>query len=162
MFAVWLLFDDDCISQIIKNLSERYDSPAFVPHITIYGLVNTNKKTIEKAILDSIKTINSFTVEKNTISCSDNIWKTIFIEIKLSDYLKKINKKLTEHLMQYNKYEFDPHISLIYKKMNLNEKQKLVNNLNVGMKFKINRICIQQFSENIEEWKIIQEYQLKS
>ena len=43
MFAIWLLpneKDTIYLEKIINNLSLKYDSPKFLPHITIHGLVN--------------------------------------------------------------------------------------------------------------------------
>jgi len=44
--------------------------------------------------------------------------------------------------------------------MNQEEKQKLADNLEIKKSFKITGIGIHKFSERIEDWKIIREYQL--
>ena len=161
MFAVWFVFEKEDIkylSQTIKELSTQYNSSVFVPHITAYGLVDANLEIIDKIVSDSIKGEKSFIVEKNSISYSDDFWKTLFIEIYPNDQLEKINKRLTESLNSFSKYEFKPHVSLIYKKMNLDEKEKLANTLHIKKSFKITGICIQQFYEDIEKWQIVREY----
>jgi len=162
MFAVWALFDNydqDYLYQKIQELSRLYESPIFIPHITAYGLVDTSLETIDKIVLDSIKGVLPFNIEKNVINFSDNFWKTLFIEIKPNDYLENINKKLTERLSQFSKYEFLPHVSLIYKEMSQDNKQKLANELDIKNNFRISRMGILQFSEKIENWKIVREYQ---
>ena len=70
-----------------------------------------------------------------------------------------INKKLTERLSQFSKYEFLPHVSLIYKEMGQDKKQKLANELDIKNNFRVTRMGILQFSEKIENWKIVREYQ---
>ena len=72
----------------------------------------------------------------------------------------KINKHLTKHLSRFTKYEFKPHAILIYKEMSQEKKQRLADNLEIKNSFKITGIGIQKFSERIEDWKIIREYQL--
>lgn len=163
MYAIWLLFeknDEKYISEIISEISKHHESPIFMPHVTVYGLINAKLETINDIILESIKGIKSFNIEKNTISFSDDFWKTVFIDFNLNSSMLKINKKLTEHLSRFTKYEFKPHTSLIYKEMNHEQKQKIGNEIDIKNNFKINRIAIQKFSECIEEWKIIQEYSL--
>ena len=103
--------------------------------------------------------VKSFTVEKNTINFSDNYWKTLFVEIILNKHLVKINHTLTKQLTQFTKYEFLPHVSLLYKNMEKNQKQFLAESLDIKKNFRIVGIGIQQFSENIEEWKLVHEYQ---
>ena len=48
----------------------------------------------------------------------------------------------------------------MYKKINENEKEKLATTLITKNDFKISRLSIHKFSENIKEWKKIQEYSL--
>ena len=163
MFAIWFLFgkeDGRYLEHIIKDLATQHNSPFFIPHITVYGLVNTNLETIDNLILESIKGVKPFLVEKNSIGYSDDFWKTLFIEIKQNLYLNSINEKLTNGLSKFSNYEFSPHISVIYKKMNENEKKFMAQNLNVKNDFLVSKIVIHEFSNNVEDWKIIKEYDL--
>ena len=163
MFAIWFVFekeDSKYLLQKIKELSIQYNCSVFVPHITAYGLIDADLNVVDKIVSDSIKGEKSIIVEKNSISYSNNFWKALFIEICPNDQLKRINKRLTESLISFSKYEFKPHVSLIYKEMNLDEKEKLVNTLHIKNSFKITGVCIQQFSEDIEKWKIVREYVL--
>jgi 2'-5' RNA ligase len=165
MFAVWLLFqkhDHDYLYQIIKNLGRRYNSPIFLPHITVYGLVKTDFVTIENAVLESIKNIQPFEVEKIKIGYSDDFWKTLFIELNYITALNAVNRKLENLLSTYAKYDFFPHVSLLYKIMKEEEKIGLVNELKIKNKFTISKIGILKFSEKISEWKIVKEYEFGS
>ncbi|QLH06604.1 hydrolase [Nitrosopumilus ureiphilus] len=163
MYAVLLLFeknDKEYLSQIISKLSNQYKSPFFTPHVTVYGLVDTSLEELDKIILDSIKGIKSFNIEKNTISFSDDFWKTLFIEFNSNENMLKINKNLTKYLSQFAKYDLKPHASLIYKEMTTREKQRLADTIEIKNSFKITGVGIQVFSERIEEWKIVREHQL--
>ena len=162
MFAVWYLFDkddEDYLFKIINDLAEKYDAPSFIPHITAYGLLNIDLKTLDDEILETIQKIKSFSVETNTVNFSDDFWKTLFVEILPSKHLVKINNNLTKNLSQFSKYEFLPHISLLYKNMEKNQKQFLTESLVMKKNFKIIGMGIQQFSENIKEWKLVRRYQ---
>lgn len=156
MFAIWLLptkNDTKYLSSIITNLSRKFNSPTFLPHITIYGLVDAPLSIIEDAITTAISNLSSFTVKKSEINYSDNIWKTIFINIVPNQELKSINEKLAQKLDQYTNYEFLPHISLMYKKIARSEKVKVIDNLHIKNEFLMDRIAIQQYSDNVHEWK---------
>ena len=163
MYAIWFLFeknDQEYFSQIISKLSNQYGSPIFTPHVTVYGLIDTELEELDEIILDSINGIHSFNIEKNILSFSDDFWKTLFVEFNSNDEMQEINKNLTQHLSKFAKYELKPHASLIYKEMSTEEKQRLSDTLEIKNSFKITGIGIQLFSERIDEWKIVREHQL--
>jgi len=163
MFAVWFLFgkeDTRYLENIIKDLAAQHNSPFFMPHLTVYGLVDINLETLDNLILESIKDIKPFLVEKYSISYSDDFWKTLFIEIKQNLHLNRVNEKLKNGLSKFSNYEFLPHISVIYKKMTENEQEFIAQNINVKNDFLVSKIVIHEFSNNVEDWKIIKEYDL--
>jgi 2'-5' RNA ligase len=161
MFAIWFLFDkndEEYIHHIILNLSKKYKSTVFLPHLTVYGLIEIPLEVIDRIVFKIIKDVKPFSIEKIGINYSDDLWKSLFIEIKQNQYLNKINKKLTNELFKFSKYEFLPHVSLIYKKMSEKEKEQLANDLNIKNSFLISKIGILHFSEKILDWKIVREY----
>ena len=162
MYAIWLTFcndDKEYLSQIIKDLAQRYDAPIFLPHITVYGLVRVNVKLLEEFVKCGIESCNQFSVKTSNISYSSDMWKTVFIEIKRSSPLFKINTRLQENLQKYATYKFSPHISLIYKNMKNSEKIKIIKELKIKNKFMINEIAIMKFSQDAAKWKIMKKYQ---
>jgi 2'-5' RNA ligase len=164
MYTIWFVFkkdDREYVSNIIKKVSIQYKSQVFVPHITAYGLVDVDLHVLNEIVTDSIKGEKAFIVEKSNLSYSNEFWKTLFVEFTLNTHLENINKKLTESLDSFSKYEFKPHMSLIYKKMSQDEQKKIVNIINVKKTFKVTEVWIQQFSKNIKKWKIVNKYVLE-
>ena len=163
MFAIWLLpnkEDTQFLETIINNLSQEFNTPKFLPHITVYGLVNTDLSIVEDAVKNSIDEIEPFIVKKSGIGYSDDMWKTLFINITSNTELHLINSKLGNKLDKYVQYEFSPHISLMYKKMKKTEKMKILESLRIKNEFVIKKIAIQKFSKKIHEWKIVRVYDL--
>ena len=163
MFVIWLLFDaedDQYLSDIIRNLSDKYNSEVFIPHITVYGLVDIDFEILDNVVLENTKEIKSFFVTKNKINFSDNFWKTLFIELKQNQNLYYVNEILDTHLKLFSNFEFLPHISLLYTKLTTEEKSILSTSINVKKNFLISKIAILKFSENIHDWKIIKKYNL--
>ena len=163
MFAIWFLFDQldhEYISQIIKELSNQYNCPTFIPHITVYGVINTRFEKIDTIIQNSIKGIKPFMIEKNKVSFSNDFWKTIFVDIFPNSNLLEIHKKLKDNLPVTEKYALKPHISLMYKDMSNDKKEKIVDSLIMKTSFKISKLGVQRFSEDIKKWKIVREYSL--
>ena len=163
MFAIWLLpnkDDTNYLSDIIHELSYKLNSPEFSPHITVYGIVKTNQGILEEAITNILKNLKPFIVKKSRVKHSDFFWKTIFIDITPNRELNFINSKLSNYLSKYANYDFSPHISLVYKKMEIHERIKIIENLSLKDKFTIGNIAIQKYSDNVNEWKIVRNYNI--
>ena len=161
MYAVWFVFekeDTEYFSNIIKELSIKYNSQAFAPHITAYGLVDVDLDVLDKILTNSIQGEKQFVIKKRLVLYSDVFWKTLFVEFQQDIQLDRINKKLTESLESFSKYEFIPHASLIYKKMNQDEQKKLVDTISIKENFKVAGMWIQQFHEDMDKWKIVRKY----
>jgi len=161
MYAIWFVFeknDTEYFSKIIQELSIQYKSQAFAPHITAYGLVDVDLDELDEIVTNSIQGEKQFTIEKSIISYSDVFWKTLFVEFSPHTQLDRINGKLTESLESFSKYEFIPHTSLIYKKMNQDEQKKLANTISIKENFKVTGMWIQQFHEDMDKWKIVRKH----
>ena len=162
MFAVWLLLqksDMNYLGKIIDNLCMKYDSISFLPHITVYGLMNLELSEITRAVKDSIENLKPFKIKNIGIKHSEEFWKTLFIQIKSNPECSMINQKLSEKF-SVNSYQFSPHISLLYKKISIQQKTEIANSLKIKNEFTVDRIAIQKFSKNINEWKIVDEFSL--
>jgi len=165
MLGFWFLFDKDdeeYLLQIIKKLSDTYDSEIFIPHITAHGITNLQFNNINKKISDYIKNCESFVIMKNKLLFSNDYWKTLFIDIVQNKNMSKINEKLKYEIPIIEKYYFQPHISLIYQNLDKDEKIKLTKELKIKKDFKISRLSIQKYSKNIKKWKSVKEYSLKT
>ena len=165
MHAIWLTFsknDRDYLKKIMDKLAEKYHAPKFEPHITVYGLVESEMSLIESIVKEATLNCNSFLVEKSEILQSEELWKTVYVELKMNKQLELIYTNLKKHFKKIVKYEFNPHISLIYKILPMEEKMKIINNLDIKNEFQVSKLAIQKFSPDIKKWKIVKEYNLKN
>ena len=163
MHAIWLTFskdDRDYLKKIIEEISEKYHAPKFEPHITIYGLVDSEMSLIDSIAKETTLNCNSFLVKKSKVLQSEELWKTVYIELKMNNQLESIHKNLKKHFENISKYEFIPHISLIYKILPIEEKIKIIDELNIKNEFLMDKLVVQKFSPDIEKWEIVKEYNL--
>ncbi|MSV33175.1 MAG: hydrolase [Nitrosarchaeum sp.] len=163
MHAIWLTFsknDRGYLKKIIDELSEKYHAPKFEPHITVYGLIDSEMSLIESIAKEAMLNCNSFLVEKAKVLQSEELWKTVYVELKINNQLELIYKNLKKHFEKIAKYEFNPHISLIYKILPIEEKIKIINELDIKNEFIVNKLVVQKFFSDVEKWKIVKEYNL--
>lgn len=161
MYAIWLLptqHDMTYLINKIDNICQEYGTSRFVPHITIYGVVDTDLTILEECVKYAIYEITPFKVRKKDLQHSDNLWKAIYLDIESNHNLDNIYEKLSQKLSQYSNYQFTPHISLIYKKLDICERQKIIKETEIKNEFTIDKIAILEFSENVNEWRILSSF----
>jgi 2'-5' RNA ligase len=152
-YSIWLVpsyGDKKYLNKIINDLAKKHGAPKFSAHITVYsGITSLRKAKAAVQSLDSCK----IRVYKTGIGQSDYLWKTIFVKIKNDKNLGKIHKTL--HAKLGTKYDFAPHISLIYKKMDHSIKRKTRNSLKIKKSFSFGGIAIVRSSKRVKDWKVI-------
>jgi len=152
-FSIWLIpsdIDSDCISKSIQSLSKKYLAPIFKPHCTIISpITNLNKAQI---IIDQLDQ-KEFQVNVKKIDESDDIWKTVFLKLVNNSTLKKINGLFNQAFPQI--YQFDPHISLIYKKLDAKKRKSILTKLDMKKAFIIDKISIVRTSGSVESWETV-------
>ena len=152
-FSIWLLpidSDHNYLSKIIQSLSEELDAPFFQPHCTLFSSfsdIYSAKKIIDQIDLDF------FDVEVRSISQSSDIWKTVFIELKNSSQLQNLNCLLKG--LKDEDYLFSPHISLIYKLLDVNKRKKIIQSLSIKKSFSFGKISIVNTAGHVESWETV-------
>ena len=152
-FSIWLLpidSDHNYLSKIIQSLSEEHDAPFFQPHCTLFSSFSdmySAKKIIDQLDLDS------FDVDVRRISQSSDIWKTVFIELKSSLQLQNLNFLLKG--LKDEDYLFSPHISLIYKLLDINKRKKIIQSLSIKKSFSFGKISIVNTAGHVESWETV-------
>ncbi|WP_100182199.1 hypothetical protein [Candidatus Nitrosotenuis aquarius] len=152
-YSIWLVpsyGDKKYLNKIVNDLAKKYGAPKFSAHITVYsGITSLRKAKAAVQNLDSCK----IKVCKTGIGQSNYLWKTIFVKIKKDKNLGKIHKTL--HAVLGTKYDFVPHISLIYKNMDYSTKRKIKNSLKIKKSFSFGGIVIIRSSKCVKDWKIM-------
>ena len=153
IFSIWLLpidSDNHYLSKIVQSLSEVYNATFFQPHCTLFSSIN-NLKNAEK-IIDHID-IDSFKVDVNGINHSNHVWKTVFIDLKNTIQLQSLN--LLWKNFEDEEYLFSPHISLIYKSLEMDKRKKIIQNLSIKKSFSFDKIAIVNTTAPVEYWETV-------
>ena len=150
-YSIWLVPSDvyaKNLNKVIKNLAKTYCAPEFPAHITAYSGIHSIGKA--RAALKQVKS-GPITANKINIGQSDYLWKTLFVNIKKDRSLRTIHLALQKNLDE--KYQFLPHISLIYKKLDESTKRKIKSEIKIKNRFVFDRITIIRSSKNPRKWK---------
>ena len=156
-FSIWLMpakDDTKYLHGIISQLSREYNSDYFSPHITLYSPLRNHHRYIEERVEKLSKNLLPVDVKVTNIKYTNNFWKTLFFDIKTSPELIEIHRALLNYLPNKSTNQFLPHISLIYKKLSLEQKTKIMKKIISKKSFTMNKIAIVQTGEDVNSWKI--------
>ena len=160
MISIWLIparEDAQYIQVIIDNLSINYQAPVFSPHCTLYSPIDLPKAELKKILERSAKNMKSFYVKNIMISHTEDLWKTIFIELLRSSELEQLQQEVISQFQVEKPYKFSPHISLLYKEIPDKKKEDIMRNLRVKNSFKMDKIAAVRTGPNVDNWETVVE-----
>ena len=100
----------------IAELAARFDAPRFEPHVTVYA-TRTEGENPGEVLSGALAGCEPLRLLIRDIQCSDEFTKTVFVQFEPSAELLRLNRALQEASTLHDKYQLNPHLSLIYKKM---------------------------------------------
>ncbi|OGZ35928.1 MAG: hypothetical protein A3I88_03945 [Candidatus Portnoybacteria bacterium RIFCSPLOWO2_12_FULL_39_9] len=115
-YSIWIIPPEPIFSQlknVIKKLSEKYDSPIFEPHMTLLGNINQNLPDIEQKLTELASRTNKLELSLGPISFSATYFQSVFVRVNSTAQLMQLNLDAKKLFNMENKV-FMPHISLLY------------------------------------------------
>lgn len=166
-YSIWLLFEkniEDYFQSIIIQLSSQFNSPEFHPHITlIAGLEGDEIELMKK--FEHFSQLKSFNVVTRKVSCSDEFYRSLFIEVEKSFELKNIFEFATKVFNIKIDFEnFNPHISLLYSFEKSEVKLKVIEKFlqNMPEEIKILKFGLCRTKGKPEDWELLGVLNLKN
>ncbi|NER49306.1 MAG: cyclic phosphodiesterase-like protein [Symploca sp. SIO1A3] len=133
--SFWLIPSEEdrvFFQRIIDNLAQEYDAPSFTPHVTIYSGEYTPDDNPAEVIDQSIKDIKSFSLKVEKLGYTEEFTKTLFVQFSPCATLSQISETIRSRLSKPSQYILNPHLSLIYRKLNETIKKNLTNSLSLN------------------------------
>ena len=131
--AYWLIPAEPAHSffqQVINDLAQRYDAPSFEPHLTIHVGAN-DADAAEAAVAEASRKWQSIAAEFVGIDHSDEFIKTLFVQFAPNRKLQKLNTIIRDAAGDSSEYRFNPHLSLLYKKMATSSRAELTTSISL-------------------------------
>ncbi len=133
-YSIWLEFDiqsTSLIRQIIEDLRSKFKSPLFDPHLTLLPGIEDDENELISNFSHFVMDLNSFPIEIESFDHSDEFYKCVFMKVKKSNVLMDLYSKSKLFLKKGGDKVFNPHISLIYAYLSVDERAKIVEDLRV-------------------------------
>jgi hypothetical protein len=133
VIAYWLIPTEPARSffqGIIDNLARRYDAPVFEPHVTVHVGENCMDK-IDGAFSKGAPDCEPIVLKALEISGSSEFIKTLFVQFAMSNQLQLLNASIRTAARDSYHYQLNPHLSLLYKKISIQDRCLLMRSIEV-------------------------------
>jgi len=121
-----------CFQQIVNYLARRYDAPVFEPHVTIHVGAD-HAGAAKQAIADATRECTPIRLTPIGIHESEVFVKTLFVKFAVSVELRRINEVIRKAAHDSSQYQLEPHLSLLYKKMEAATRRELAASMKVSL-----------------------------
>jgi 2'-5' RNA ligase len=171
VIAYWLIPAEPAHSffrRIVNDLAERYNAPVFEPHVTIHVGPNSPDKA-ERALSKAARDCKQIKLKVLEIDHSSEFIKTLFVQFALNRQLRLLNQSIRDAAPDSSDYQLNPHLSLLYKVLSIQDRRLLTHSIEVPFSevifdsLKAVR-CISptQSSADLEAWRVVAEKPLES
>ena len=125
-FAVWLIpapSDRRWLSKVIQDYAAEYSTPVFEPHVTLYSGEIQPSENLSEIIAESVAPASPITLEVMGLNYTADFFKTGFITFASIERLSQLSCAICDRLSTPKEYLLEPHLSLIYKDIPIEQKR---------------------------------------
>ena len=128
-YSLWLMPKGEVgrrLAEAILDLSGKYSTPAFEPHVTLAGGIVGPAREVESKIKDLTGRIPPFTVRLTTVAGLEEYFRCLFIRVAQTRPIMSANEAAREIFRLPKRPAFMPHLSLLYGSLPPKEKESVI------------------------------------
>jgi 2'-5' RNA ligase len=151
------------LAALIADLAARFDAPVFEPHVTIY-VTGSNEENPSTVLDKVVRGRRPYRLSVRDLGYSDEYTKTLFIQLAADAELAQLGEDLRHASVSPSDYDLNPHMSLLYKKMDAETKRRLAASIILpftDVKFSsVKAVLVPaeiKSHEDVEAWRVVAE-----
>ncbi|MBI2096551.1 MAG: 2'-5' RNA ligase family protein [Candidatus Sungbacteria bacterium] len=165
-YSLWFVPDSAVLSyyrDIIVKLSNKFQSAAFLPHVTLLGNIEGQplETILEKTahLADKLKPLR---LEIDGIGYEDFFFRSLYFRVRLTGALLAANQLAQECFYLEDPAPYMPHLSLLYSNLPASEKRGLIPSLARDPQgyFIPENISLWETRGDISKWHLVKEFPL--
>lgn len=165
-FGFWIVPENDVYQELdalIKQYSNEYDAPVFMPHMTIHGPVSSTEKKVVKDVKRSVSNIKPFKIQIGDVEFSTTYFQCVFVRMRTSAHMLDTHLALKKGLGYTDSHVFMPHVSLVYGEFNMSTREKIASKVKLRSTHFIARkiIIARADSRDPKDWEIVEQVSLE-
>ena len=155
--------DEAMLAGIVGDLSGRFGTPLFAPHLTLQGDTETTPDALEHAITAAAETVAAFSQQVSVVEGSDAYFRSFYARFAVSPALAKLKQALDPEGFE----SFMPHVSLLYGSIEAAAKAAAIAEIDArlaGRVIRFDRVGIVTSGQDvpIADWRVVASVALRS
>ena len=132
----------DRLRTLITDLSKKYRTRDFQPHVTLLGELNLPEAKTVAMSARVAKRINPFPVRLGELAHLDQYFRCVFSKAAKTEALMSARTAALDVFKQDNDEEYLPHLSLIYGWINPQTRQQIIKDIGakLDIEFQVNEL----------------------
>jgi 2'-5' RNA ligase len=131
-YSLWLMPKGEVrrrLAEAILDLSGKYSTPAFEPHVTLAGSIVGPVREVASKMKDLARRIPPFTVRLTTADGLDQYFRCLFVRVAQTQPIMSASAAAQEIFRLPKQPTFMPHLSLLYGNLPSKEKETIIASL---------------------------------
>ena len=158
----------------IAELSKKYNTPDFEPHVTVIGLGNASgasESDVAAKAADLAKIIKPYRIRLKEIGFQDKYFRSFYLTVEQTfEVMDAGNKGRELYIEMFKKApgdpEYFPHLSLLYGDMAAAAKEKIIaddlgGKRDSDISFKVSGLQLWVTTGKPDNWRFIKEFSLR-
>jgi hypothetical protein len=160
--AYWLIPEEPVriyLASVIAGLAARFGAPVFEPHLTLFAIAKQDDAALPR--IDALASFPPPQLSVGEVKWSEVFTKTVFVQFAVCERLLQMNRALREAWGKPSNHDLNPHLSLIYKTMGADQKQRIAGSIKIPFRTVIfdsvkTVICPASIEkrEDVETWRV--------
>lgn len=163
-YSLWLMPTGDLydkLFRLIANLSGKYATPLFQPHVTLLAEVVGPEEEIVSKTMQLAAAIRSYEITLTTVA--HNIFMCPFLRVKATGPVMEANARARELFQRQGDLPYLPHLGLIYGDFTAETKEQII--AEIGREFNetflVRSIHLVSTAGEPKDWHGVREFVLE-
>lgn len=154
-YSIWTIPPQPVFSQlesIILDLSQKYNSPAFEPHLTLLGNIDQDLSVINEKLHSIESSVAPLNLRLGSVSFSTTYFQSVLVRVNATAPLMELNLKLKEMFDVENSL-FMPHMSLLYGDHSMEIREKIAQEIAIDQSsFQVTNLVVTPAVPDPKDW----------
>lgn len=139
----------------ILDLSRKYATPAFEPHVTLAGGIEGPAREVASKLRELARRIPPFTARLTSVDGLDEYFRCLFVRVDQTHPILSANEAAREVFHLPKAPHFMPHLSLLYGSLPCSVKGRIVASLarQFELEFKVNSLHLYLIKGRPTAWR---------
>jgi len=128
-YSIWLMPTEDIYNRLnsfISQLSKKYNTPNFEPHVTLIGEVLGSEEEILSKTSQLASVVRPYKIELGKIEYFNAYFRCLFLRAKQTVEVMNANLKARKLFGRQNELKYMPHLSLMYGNFSSQTKERII------------------------------------